>query len=331
MANFLSMLADAGAAGIRGYGVDRQNLAERIRQQKMDERQQKQDAVVAALQPLHQRLLQAQVNNAENPPETFGDFETILQDGVPTVVQRSNRGGAKVVGPAVTKPQAPTFGTQEYTKAKADEARAVAQATEPFKQKPDATPKPPKAPSEGQEKAFVFYNLMKTAAPQLDAALKTGKVRPDMITLALRAGPLDFAVNRALNAEEQQYLRAARDFTAGVLRKESGQAVKNDEILNTMQRMIDLGGEKPETAALKKQARDQYMQTMEQGATPANLYYSAVKQNGLPTMTQGEDVAGEAGTYGKPPLQSRIQQLKSSGVSKSQARVILLKEGYQVP
>lgn len=143
--------------------------------------------------------------------------------------------------------------------------------------------KAPRPPTEAQEKSHIFYNLMANSAPEIDALVAGGNIRPDMITLALRSGVLDFATNRMLNDDEQKLIRAARDFTAGVLRKESGAAIKNDEILNTFQRMITLSGERGPVADAKQKARQSYMKTMERSAMPATMYYRAL-EGGVPTF-----------------------------------------------
>ncbi len=137
--------------------------------------------------------------------------------------------------------------------------------------------KAPRPPTEAQEKSHIFYNLMATSAPEIDSLIAGGNVRPDMVTLALRSGVLDFAANRLLNDDEQKLIRAARDFTAGVLRKESGAAIKNDEILNTFQRYIPLSGEGDAVANAKKAARANYMRTMERSALPALNYYRVME------------------------------------------------------
>lgn len=161
-------------------------------------------------------------------------------------------------------------------------------------------------PTEAQEKSFIFYNLMERSAPEIDRLMATGKIRPDMVTLALRSGVLDFATNRLLNDEEQQLIRAARDLTAGVLRKESGAAIKNDEILNTFQRLIPLSGEGAGTAEAKRKARANYLDAMRRSATPAINYYKAMDGGGV--MTQNPDnpeqaspiVAPQSKPSGKP-------------------------------
>jgi len=142
-------------------------------------------------------------------------------------------------------------------------------------------------PTEAQEKSFIFYNLMNQSAPEIDRLMATGKVRPDMVTLALRSGVFDFATNRLLNDEEQQLLRAGRDFTAGVFRKESGATVKNDEILNTFQRYFTLSGERDAVSGAKKRARDSYLATMRRSALPAINYYRVMEGGGV--MTQNPD------------------------------------------
>jgi hypothetical protein len=141
-----------------------------------------------------------------------------------------------------------------------------------------------------QEKSFLFYNLMKNAEPEITASLQSGTIRPSAVTAFLTAGQLGDvpligkavgavakpAANANLNEEEQKLIRAGKDFTAGVLRKESGAAVTASELAETMERYFPgMFGDKPGLTTAKNLARQQYMKTMEQEATPAIRYYGA--------------------------------------------------------
>jgi hypothetical protein len=128
--------------------------------------------------------------------------------------------------------------------------------------------------TEPQEKSYLYYNLMKNAEPDIDATLAGGKIRPSMLTAYLNSGPADAAVNFALNDDEQRLIRAARDFTAGVLRKESGAAITHDEIKQTLERYFPSAGDQGPVGESKATARKSYMHTMEQEAGPAMQFYN---------------------------------------------------------
>lgn len=142
--------------------------------------------------------------------------------------------------------------------------------------------------TEAQEKSYLFYNLMKHAEPQITTALGSGKIRPSAVQAYLSSNAVaDVPIvgkaigavskplaNANLNADEQQMIRAGKDFAAGVLRKESGAAVTNGELMEVMERYFPgMFGDKPGMTDAKNQARLQYMQTMEQEAGPAIQYY----------------------------------------------------------
>lgn len=146
--------------------------------------------------------------------------------------------------------------------------------------------------TESQEKSYLFYNLMKNAEPEIIGALASARIRPTAVSTYLGANSVaDIPVvgkavgavakplaNANLNEEEQKLIRAGKDFAAGVLRKESGAAVTNSELMETMERYFPgMFGDKPGMTEAKNRARQQYMQTMEQEATPAIQYYSRQK------------------------------------------------------
>jgi hypothetical protein len=142
--------------------------------------------------------------------------------------------------------------------------------------------------TEAQEKSYLFNNLMKNAEPEISAMMATKKIRPAAVSAYLAAGDIadipilgkaigavaNRGVNAVLNSEEQRLIRAGKDFTAGVLRKESGAAVSNKELMETFERYFPgMFGDKPELTDAKNAARGQYMQAMEHEAGPATEFY----------------------------------------------------------
>lgn len=141
-----------------------------------------------------------------------------------------------------------------------------------------AATKPPARPTEAQEKSFLYYDTMSRALGEMQGVESEGKVRGWAIQTALRA-PFG-AGNLALNPAEQAYLRAARDFAAGVLRKESGAAIKDDEIRDTFARYIEAPGDSQRVRESKRKAREAYMNSMKELATPATRYYEWTRSTG---------------------------------------------------
>lgn len=131
--------------------------------------------------------------------------------------------------------------------------------------------------TEAQEKSYLFRNLMRNAEPDIDRTIAGGKIRPAALTAYLNSGPADIGINALLNEDEQVLMRAARDFTAGVLRKESGAAVTHGEIKQTLDRFFPGFGDKGPVGASKTAARKAYMQTMDDEAMPADEFYRMKK------------------------------------------------------
>lgn len=137
-------------------------------------------------------------------------------------------------------------------------------------------------PTEAQEKSYLFYNLMQNSEPEIVRVHASGKVRPAAIQTYLQAADLPVVgraakplINQQLNADEQILIKSAKDFTAGVLRKESGAAVTTDEMLEVMDRYFPgLFGDKPELADVKARSRQEYLDMMRDAASPAIEYYT---------------------------------------------------------
>lgn len=137
--------------------------------------------------------------------------------------------------------------------------------------------KPPARPTEAQEKSYLYYDTMSRAFGDLQAIENEGGVRGWAIQTALRT-PMG-AGNIVLNPAEQQYLRAARDFAAGILRKESGAAIRDDEIRDVFARYIEAPGDSKQVRQSKRKAREAYMNSMKELATPATRYYEWTRNN----------------------------------------------------
>jgi len=143
--------------------------------------------------------------------------------------------------------------------------------------------------TEAQEKSHLFYNLMANSEPEILAAMASKNIRPAAISAYLAtesAGKIPVVggvlsaiakpgVNSQLTADEQKLIRAGKDFTAGVLRKESGAAVSTTELMETLERMFPgMFGDRPELTEAKNTARAKYMRTMKEQAGPALEFYA---------------------------------------------------------
>lgn len=84
--------------------------------------------------------------------------------------------------------------------------------------------------------------------------------------------------NRMMGENEQLLVNAARNFAAGVLRKESGAAITAEELRDTFQRFIPLAGDSPAVVAQKRANRASMARTMTDLALPAEQYTARVRQ-----------------------------------------------------
>ena len=179
------------------------------------------------------------------------------------------------------------FGRQkELIALQGREARATARA----RTAPATTIKPP---TEGQERNAVYYGLMSNSARELDALSNDPSIRPWAITTYLNTPGATFG-RGILNDAEQQFIRAAQDFTAGVLRKETGAAATKPEVAMTLERYIEMGGDQPGSRRAKAEARQRVTSTMEKAAAPALRYYASLEG------TTADTTADTAAT--RPPL-----------------------------
>jgi hypothetical protein len=173
------------------------------------------------------------------------------------------------------------------------EARAAASAPPPSG--------PPKPPTEAQERNAVYYDLMSNAQRELDALKEDPEIRPWAITAYFNV-PGSQLFRGQLSDAEQQFIRAAQDFTAGVLRKETGAAATRGEVAQTLERYIEMGGEQPGSARAKADARRRVTGAMELSALPALQFRQYFTAQGTAPAT--EPAVAPAATTARPPLSS---------------------------
>lgn len=145
-----------------------------------------------------------------------------------------------------------------------------------------------KPPTESQAKDAKYYDMMEKAVPVLDRL--ADKVRGDRISLAIRSP--EMISNRFLTPEEQEYLRAARDFATGVYRPETGASAKPSEIQDVFNRYLTVGGDAPAIKQIKATAREGKLVTQRNAALPALKYYQT--QQSILNASQGSGKAIDA-------------------------------------
>lgn len=320
----LGQLLKVGGATVQGYGEDkRQMLAEHLAQVQA-QRQANKDAIDAAIaqRTLRTPVLgdpnyakaQGDVAGAEasaRVPAAVAQATALKPlevekaaeiAGATAPVQQATHRANKEYDNANPAPVQPSYSFPVVTDANGKQVVGVGNTKtgeiKPSETLAKATGSAAKLTGD-QEKSYLFYNLMKNAEPEITAGLASGKIRPAAISAYLAAGSIgDIPVigkavgalasplaNSNLNEDEQKMIRAGKDFTAGVKRKESGQAVSNAEIMETMERYFPgMFGDKPGLTDAKTLARQQYMQTMEQEAGPAIQYYGRQKAANPPAV-----------------------------------------------
>lgn len=139
--------------------------------------------------------------------------------------------------------------------------------------------------------------MMEKAVPVLKSL--EGKVRGDRISAAIRSP--EFLANRFLTAEEQEYLRAARDFATGIYRPETGASAKPSEVMDVFNRYLTVGGEVPTMRQIKDVAREGKLATQRNAALPALRYYEEQTRvlEGMKKPTGG-DALSRLNSLGRP-------------------------------
>lgn len=143
-------------------------------------------------------------------------------------------------------------------------------------------------PTGEQEKSYLYYGLMQEGNKTM--GMFSDKIRPEVIGAYVNSRWL----KPALTPEEQQFMQGARNFAAGVLRKETGAAIKDDELRDVMARFIDMPLDAPATREQKRKSRAEYERRMGLLARPVTEYYEEDDTTPPPTAPQGASRARQA-------------------------------------
>lgn len=146
--------------------------------------------------------------------------------------------------------------------------------------------RPIQRPTEGQEKSYQFSQRMSEANKVIEEFGPNARL--DRVTAALAStNPVTTAFwNRTLNPQEQQLVTAIRQFAEPILRKNTGAAFNQQEIRWVEQQVIPLSGDSEDNLKYKSGVRSREIDTFNQLATPARLYYESV--GGRPPLSQFE-------------------------------------------
>lgn len=111
--------------------------------------------------------------------------------------------------------------------------------------------------SEAQSRANMFGNAMSEG----HTILQNVQIPSNAALLAWRNAP-ESVVNMGLSENDQQYFNALRQFAAGVLRKETGAAFSNSELLDVQSRFFPMPGDSLVVRQQKARARQQAIESM---------------------------------------------------------------------
>jgi hypothetical protein len=158
---------------------------------------------------------------------------------------------------AVAQPQAAALAPQQAAQPQAPGGAVAPEVT----QTPGATvtrlPGTAGTLSESQSRANMFGNAM-TEGHRILQEIQI----PNNATLVAWRNAPETLVNMALNQNDQQYFNALRQFAAGVLRKETGAAFSNSELMDVQSRFFPMPGDGLVAQRQKARARQQAIESM---------------------------------------------------------------------
>jgi len=111
--------------------------------------------------------------------------------------------------------------------------------------------------TESQSRSNMFGNAMSEG----HRILQEIQIPNNATLVAWRNAP-ETLVNMALNQNDQQYFNALRQFAAGVLRKETGAAFSNSELMDVQSRFFPMPGDSLINRQQKARARQQAIESM---------------------------------------------------------------------
>lgn len=238
-------------------------------------------------QSAKQRDLELKAQLASQAAETKAAIEQIRQDNLNRRFEGTS-GNVQTQEAGRNRRWDTASGSVQVQQAGANTRAAMSQAGQDRRQQTGQTGAAAKPPTESQAKDAKYYDMMEKAVPVLDRL--ADKVRGDRISLAIRSP--EMISNRFLTPEEQEYLRAARDFATGVYRPETGASAKPSEIQDVFNRYLTVGGDAPAIRQIKSSAREGKLVTQRNAALPALKYYQA--QQSILNAPQGSGKAIDA-------------------------------------
>jgi hypothetical protein len=149
--------------------------------------------------------------------------------------------------------------------------------------------------TEAQSRSNLFGQNMERG----DQILGQTQVPNDATILAWRRAP-EALVNLALSDNDQRYFNAVRLFAAGILRRETGAAFSNSELLDVQSRFFPMAGDSEQVKAQKGESRRLAIEGM-RAELPGGRF-----RNGAPPAAGGAAGAARPGGQ-RPPLDSFIR------------------------
>lgn len=105
-------------------------------------------------------------------------------------------------------------------------------------------------------------NLFGSQMQMGDEIIRSAQIPSSAAIIAWRNAP-ESAVNMALSENDQQYFNALRLFAAGVLRRETGAAFTNQELMDVQSRFFPMPGDSPAVVQQKARARAQAISSIQ--------------------------------------------------------------------
>ncbi|RVT97669.1 hypothetical protein EOD42_07590 [Rhodovarius crocodyli] len=128
-------------------------------------------------------------------------------------------------------------------------------------------------------------NMFGQAAEGADRILSRVRIPSAPVLAAWRNLP-EGAVNPGLDANDQQYFNAVRQFAAGVLRRETGAAFTNQELLDVQTRFFPSPGDSREVIEQKANARRQVIESM-RAEMPGGAFRGGQPAGSVPPLPPG--------------------------------------------
>jgi len=162
-------------------------------------------------------------------------------------------------------------------------------------------------PTEADYKTVEYANRMTHAAETLDRLGQQGITKPTaQVLVSDRNGVLRFVFS---NQKDRQFVQAAKEWLAPVLREDSGAAVNESEYLYYEDIYIPRPEDGPEVLAQKAQARANYEDTLYGQAGPlATRLYGPRKPRPKPNAERGPYAPGRGQPFIPKPSIDALRQ-----------------------